>query len=270
VPTTNEERTRHASSCVSVGRDPPRSSRWPRSTCRSRACSRSGSRWDAAALNPADVAAWSGPVSPHLRRGVTSGWGWDVAGTVDAVGPGAGVGARDTGDRDRAGRDRCCAGPRPSTPSFSATALAIAPAGVDAATRPPPFPLNGLNRSAIGGIARPEYGPERVHHRRSRCGRRVRGCNWPNAAALTVIASDRVDDGEFVTTVLGGGRVSCPSSKDPTAAVRQLHPNGVDRGIGHHHPGQWHHRPRSPMAEPSSLPGWIALPQPEARHPGPA
>jgi NADPH:quinone reductase-like Zn-dependent oxidoreductase len=43
---------------------------------------------DAAALNPADVAAWSGlfaapPDGSHF------GPGWDVAGTVEAVGPGA-------------------------------------------------------------------------------------------------------------------------------------------------------------------------------------
>jgi NADPH:quinone reductase-like Zn-dependent oxidoreductase len=44
---------------------------------------------------------------------------------------------------------------------------------------------------------------------------------------LTVIASDGVDDDEFVTTVLGADAF-VPSSDAPTAAVRQLYPNGVD------------------------------------------
>jgi NADPH:quinone reductase-like Zn-dependent oxidoreductase len=44
---------------------------------------------------------------------------------------------------------------------------------------------------------------------------------------LTVIASDRLDDDVLVTTVLGADAF-VPSSEDPTTAVRQLYPNGVD------------------------------------------
>ncbi|MGX7681333.1 alcohol dehydrogenase catalytic domain-containing protein [Jatrophihabitans sp. DSM 45814] len=44
---------------------------------------------DAATLNPADVAAWSG-LFPAPPPGTHFGLGWDVAGTVDAVGPYAG------------------------------------------------------------------------------------------------------------------------------------------------------------------------------------
>jgi NADPH:quinone reductase-like Zn-dependent oxidoreductase len=44
---------------------------------------------DAAGLNPADVAAWSG-LFPAPPTGRHFGLGWDVAGTVDAVGPYAG------------------------------------------------------------------------------------------------------------------------------------------------------------------------------------
>ena len=44
---------------------------------------------------------------------------------------------------------------------------------------------------------------------------------------LTVIASTGVDDEEFVTTVLFADAFVA-SSEDPTAAVRQLYPHGVD------------------------------------------
>ncbi|MGI5423888.1 alcohol dehydrogenase catalytic domain-containing protein [Streptomyces sp. CA-179760] len=42
----------------------------------------------AAALNPADAAAWSGSF-PAPPEGTAYGLGWDVAGVVDAVGPGS-------------------------------------------------------------------------------------------------------------------------------------------------------------------------------------
>lgn len=42
----------------------------------------------AASLNPADMAAWSG-LFPPPAEGSQFGLGWDIAGVVDAVGPGA-------------------------------------------------------------------------------------------------------------------------------------------------------------------------------------
>jgi NADPH:quinone reductase-like Zn-dependent oxidoreductase len=180
-------------------------------------------RVDAAALNPADVAAWSGAF-PGPPDGSHFGLGWDVAGTVDAVGPGA---AWELGTpviaivQGATGVVRAQA----EYAIVPSNAIAIAPAGVDAA-HAATIPLNGLTAAqsvellglsagqsvfitgaagAVGGYA----------------------VQLAKRRGLTVIASDRVDDEEFVTTVLGADAF-VPSSDDPTAAVRQLYPNGVD------------------------------------------
>jgi len=97
---------------------------------------------DAAALNPADVAAWSGlfaapPDGSHF------GPGWGVAGTVEAVGPGA---AWELGTpviaivQGATGVVRAQA----EYAIVPSNAIAIAPAGVDAA-HAAIIPLNGPN-----------------------------------------------------------------------------------------------------------------------------
>jgi NADPH:quinone reductase-like Zn-dependent oxidoreductase len=180
-------------------------------------------RVDAAALNPADVAAWSG-LFPAPAEGSHFGLGWDVAGTVDAVGPGA---AWEFGTpviaivQGATGVVRAQA----EYAIVPSNALAIAPAGVDAA-HAATIPLNGLTAGqsvellglspgqsvfitgaagAVGGYA----------------------VQLAKRRGLMVIASGRVDDEGFVTTVLGADAF-VPSSENPTAAVRQLLPNGVD------------------------------------------
>jgi NADPH:quinone reductase-like Zn-dependent oxidoreductase len=178
---------------------------------------------EAAALNPADVAAWSG-LFPGPPDGTHFGLGWDVAGTVDAVGPGA---AWEFGTpviaivQGATGVVRAQA----EYVIVPSNAIAMAPAGVDAA-HAATIPLNGLTAAqsvellglstgqsvfitgaagAVGGYA----------------------VQLAKRRGLTVIASDRLDDEEFVTTVLGADTF-VPSSEDPTTAVRQLHPSGVD------------------------------------------
>jgi NADPH:quinone reductase-like Zn-dependent oxidoreductase len=178
---------------------------------------------DAAALNPADVAAWSG-LFPAPADGSHFGLGWDVAGTVDAVGPGA---AWEFGTpviaivQGATGVLRAQA----EYAIVPSNAIAVAPAGIDA-THAATIPLNGLTAAqsvellglaagqsvfitgaagAVGGYA----------------------VQLAKRRGLTVIASDRADDEEFVTSVLGADAF-VPSSEDPTEAVRRLYPNGVD------------------------------------------
>jgi Zinc-binding dehydrogenase len=164
---------------------------------------------------------WPVPAPPD---GSHFGLGWDVAGTVEAVGPGAAweLGTPVIAIVQGATGVVSAQAEYAIVPS---NAIAIAPAGVDAA-HAATIPLNGLTATqsvellglstgqsvfitgaagAVGGYA------EQLAKRRG----------------LKMIASDRVDAEEFVTTVLGADAF-VPSTDDPTAAMRQLYPNGVD------------------------------------------
>jgi NADPH:quinone reductase-like Zn-dependent oxidoreductase len=178
---------------------------------------------EAAALNPADVAAWSG-LFPAPPEGSYFGLGWDVAGTVDAVGPhvawkvGAPVIAIVQG---ATGTVRA----QGEYAIVRTNALAEAPGGVDAA-HASTIPLNGLTASqsvellglregqsvfitgaagAVGGYA----------------------VQLAKRRGLTVIASDRAEDEVFVTTVLGADTF-VPAAADPSGAVKEFYPDGVD------------------------------------------
>ena len=178
---------------------------------------------EAASLNPADMAAWSGRFPPPAD-GSYFGLGWDIAGVVDAVGPGATwevgtpviaiiPGATGMG---RAQAEYAV------VPSH---ALAHAPAGVDpleAAT----IPLSGLTAAqsvellglnagqtvfitgaagAVGGFA----------------------VQLAKRRGLIVIASDLADDESFAIDIAGADAF-VPASESPVAAVRALYPEGVD------------------------------------------
>jgi NADPH:quinone reductase-like Zn-dependent oxidoreductase len=177
----------------------------------------------AAALNPADMAAWSGRFPPPAQ-GSHFGLGWDIAGVVDAVGPGA---TWDVGTPVIAiipgatgvGRAQAEYAVVPSH------ALARAPAEVDpleAAT----IPLNGLTAAqsvellglnagqtvfitgaagAVGGFA----------------------IQLAKRRGLIVIASDRADDKSFAMDIAGADAF-VPASESPVDAVRALYPEGVD------------------------------------------
>lgn len=178
---------------------------------------------EAAALNPADVAAWSGQF-PAPPPGSHFGLGWDVAGTVDAVGPGAAweIGTAVIGIVQGATGVVRAQGEYAIVPS---NAIATAPEGVDAA-HAATIPLNGLTAA------------QSVELLGLRAGQSVLIIGAAGAVGgyavqlakrrgLTVIASDLPDDEDFVTTVLGADSF-VPSSDDPTAAVRLLYPSGVD------------------------------------------
>jgi NADPH:quinone reductase-like Zn-dependent oxidoreductase len=178
---------------------------------------------DAAALNPADVAAWSG-IFPAPPDGSHFGLGWDVAGTVDAVGPGA---AWELGTpviaivQGATGVVRAQA-EHAIVPS---NAIAIAPAGVDA-IHAATIPLNGLTAAQSVELLGLSAGQSVFI---TGAGGAVGGyaVQLAKRRGLRVIASDLPDDEEYVTTVLGADSF-LPSSEDPTAEVRQLYPNGVD------------------------------------------
>jgi NADPH:quinone reductase-like Zn-dependent oxidoreductase len=147
-----------------------------------------------------------------------------VAGTVDAVGPGA---AWELGTpviaivQGATGVVRAQA----EYVIVPSNALAPAPTGVDAA-HASTIPLNGLTAAqsvellglgegqsvfitgAAGAVG--SYAVQLAKRRK-----------------LTVIASDTADDEQFVMNVLGAD-VFVPASDDSTAAVRQFHPHGVD------------------------------------------
>jgi NADPH:quinone reductase-like Zn-dependent oxidoreductase len=177
----------------------------------------------AASLNPADMAAWSGRFPPPAE-GSYFGLGWDIAGVVDAVGPGATwevgtpviaiiPGATGVG---RAQAEYAV---------VSSHALAHAPAGVDpleAAT----IPLNGLTAAqsvellglnagqtvfitgaagAVGGFA----------------------IQLAKRRGLIVIASDLAEDESFAIDIAGADAF-VPASESPVGAVRALYPEGVD------------------------------------------
>lgn len=177
----------------------------------------------AASLNPADMAAWSG-LFPPPAEGSHFGLGWDIAGVVDAVGPGATweVGTpviAITPGATGVGRAQA------EYAVVSSHAIAHAPAGVDplaAAT----IPLNGLTAAqsvellglnagqtvfitgaagAVGGFA----------------------VQLAKRRGLIVIASDLAEDESFAIDIAGADAF-VPASESPVDAVRALYPQGVD------------------------------------------
>ena len=177
----------------------------------------------AASLNPADMAAWSG-LFPPPAEGSHFGLGWDIAGVVDAVGPGATweVGTpviAITPGATGVGRAQA------EYAVVHSNALALAPAGVDpleAAT----IPLNGLTAAqsvellglnagqtvfitgaagAVGGFA----------------------VQLAKRRGLIVIASDLAEDESFAIDIAGADAF-VPASESPVDAVRALYPQGVD------------------------------------------
>lgn len=207
---------------------------------------------DAAALNPADVAAWSG-LFPTPAEGSHFGLGWDLAGTVDAVGPGA---ASELGTPVIAIVQGATGVVRDAI--VPSNAIAIAPAGIDAA-HAATIPLNGLTAAqsvellglsagqsvfitggagAVGGYA----------------------LQLAKRRGLTVIASAGVDDEVFVTTVLGADASWPPATTRPEQCTSSTRTAWTRYWT----PPPWAvaSSARSPMAEPSSPPGWMPCPSP--------
>ncbi|NUW30966.1 NADP-dependent oxidoreductase [Nonomuraea sp. SMC257] len=180
-------------------------------------------RVEAATVNPADVAARSGAFGPMLPAGPRYVLGWDVAGTVDAVGPatsGFTPGDRVVGMSDWLATRN---GTHAEFVVLDAAAVAPAPAGVDPAeaatltanalTAVQALDLLGLVEGqtlavtgaagAVGG-----YAVELARHR-----------------GLDVIGIGSAQDEDFVS---GLGATFLPRSDDPGRALRAIAPEGVD------------------------------------------
>jgi NADPH:quinone reductase len=176
----------------------------------------------AAAVNPVDVAVSTGVL---VEFGLTApreqfGLGWDVAGTVDAVGPGTQARAKDA----VIGVADLLAQPLKTHAEYvvlDADAVVRAPEGVDL-TRASTFGLNGLTAlqavkelqgetvlvtGAAGGVG--GYAVELAKH-----------------AGQTVIASAAARDEELVRRL--GADHFVDRNEDLAAAVRRIAPAGVD------------------------------------------
>jgi NADPH:quinone reductase-like Zn-dependent oxidoreductase len=166
---------------------------------------------------------WSGVFGPP-EAGRQWGLGWDVAGIVDAVGPMSTVAVGTAVIAMVPGPVRFL-GAQADHVVVNANAAAPAPSGVDA-TLASTIPLNGLTAAqslellalragdtvlitgaagAVGG-----YAVELAKH-----------------LGLRVVALAADTDEDLVTSVLGADWF-VPRSDDPSAAVRQLFPGGVD------------------------------------------
>jgi NADPH:quinone reductase-like Zn-dependent oxidoreductase len=177
----------------------------------------------AASLNPADMAAWSG-LFPPPAKGSHFGLGWDIAGVVDAVGPGATweVGTpviAITPGATGVGRAQA------EYAVVSSHALALAPAGVDpleAAT----IPLNGL--TAAQSVELLGLNPGQTVFITGAAGA-VGGfaVQLAKRRGLIVVASARAEDKSF-TIDIAGADAFLLASESPVDAVRALYPDGVD------------------------------------------
>ncbi|WP_330286096.1 NADP-dependent oxidoreductase [Streptomyces sp. NBC_00576] len=182
-------------------------------------------RVQAATLNPADAAAWSRGYFPAPLEGTAYGLGWDVAGVVDAVGPGSHwtpgqpVIAFSHGlplGLNRGQAEYIVVPPQ---------AIAAAPAGVDpvhAAT----IPLNGLTAAQSVELLGIQAG-QTVLITGAEGAVGGYAVQLAKRRGAVVIASDLSPDGAFATKVAGAD-VYVPASQTPAEAVREVRPEGVD------------------------------------------
>ncbi|MFF9641450.1 NADP-dependent oxidoreductase [Kitasatospora aureofaciens] len=187
-------------------------------------------RVEAAGVNPVDALTRSGELAAAglMGRREVTGIGWDVAGVVDAVGPGVAQfapGQRVVGLRDLLDVDL---GAYAQFAVLDAQALAPAPAGVDpvhAAT----LPLNALTAvQALDLLELPEGATVLVTGAAGAVG----GFAVQLAAlrGLRVVALAAEEDEELVRSF--GARWFVPrSAGDVAAAVRELVPGGVGGAV---------------------------------------
>ncbi|WP_329280565.1 NADP-dependent oxidoreductase [Streptomyces sp. NBC_01451] len=179
----------------------------------------------ASALNPTDLMAWSSGFFPAPPEGSAYGLGWDIAGVVDAVGPGSHwtpgqpVIALSYGVPLGLNRGQA---EYVVVPSHS---IAAAPAGVDpvhAAT----IPLNGLTAAQSVELLGIEAG-QTVLITGAEGAVGGYAVQLAKRQGAVVIASDLSPDGTFATEVAGAD-VYVPASQAPAEAVRKVRPEGVD------------------------------------------
>ncbi|MCX5336289.1 NADP-dependent oxidoreductase [Streptomyces sp. NBC_00140] len=179
----------------------------------------------ASALNPADAAAWAGGYFPAPPEGSAYGLGWDIAGVVDAVGPGSHwtpgqpVIALSHGLPLGLNRGQAEYVVVPSQ------AIAEVPAGVDpvhAAT----IPLNGLTAAQSVELLGIQAG-QTVLITGAEGAVGGYAVQLAKRRGAVVIATDLSPDGEFATKVAGAD-VYVPASQPLVEAARKARAEGVD------------------------------------------
>jgi NADPH:quinone reductase-like Zn-dependent oxidoreductase len=185
-------------------------------------------RVEAAAVNPVDAATRQGLMNT-ARPGVIPerdqvGIGWDVAGTVDAAGPGTtspGPGERVIGLRDRLDQPL---GTYAEQVVLDAADVAPAPAGVDSAAAST-LPLNGLTTLQALDLLGLAAG-QTILVTGAAGGLGGFGVELAAMRGLRVVAAAGDGDEELVRQL--GAAAFVPRSADLAAAVRDLVPGGVD------------------------------------------
>jgi NADPH2:quinone reductase len=185
-------------------------------------------RVEAAAVNPVDPATRQGFMN-LARPGVIRdrehvGIGWDVAGTVEAAGPGVtsfSPGARVIGLRDRLDQ---ATGTHAEQVVLDAADVAPAPAGVDSAAAST-IPLNGLTALQALDLLGLTAG-QTILVTGAAGGLGGFGVELAAMRGLRVIAAAGDDDEKLVRELGATGFV--PRSADLASAVRDLVPGGVD------------------------------------------
>ncbi|MEH0546607.1 NADP-dependent oxidoreductase [Streptomyces sp. B21-105] len=178
----------------------------------------------AAALNPADAAAWGG-VFPAPPEGAAYGLGWDVAGVVDAVGPGS---HWTPGQPVIAFSHGLPLGLNRGQAEYivvPSQGIAAAPAGVDpvqAAT----IPLNGLTAAQSVELLGIQAG-QTVLITGAEGAVGGYAVQLAKRRGAVVIATDLSPDGVFATRVAGAD-VYVAASQTPAEDVRKVRPEGVD------------------------------------------
>ena len=185
-------------------------------------------RVEAAAVNPVDAATRQGLMNVArpgvIRERDQVGIGWDVAGTVDAVGPGTtspGAGERVIGLRDRLDQPL---GTYAEQVVLDAADVAPAPAGVDSAAAST-LPLNGLTAVQALDLLDLAAG-QTILVTGAAGGLGGFGVELAAMRGLRVIAAAGDDDEKLARHL--GAAAFVPRSADLAAAVRDLVPGGVD------------------------------------------
>ncbi|GAA2524182.1 NADP-dependent oxidoreductase [Streptomyces longisporus] len=178
----------------------------------------------AAALNPADASAWRG-VFPAPPEGAAYGLGWDVAGVVDAVGPGSHWTPGQSVIAFSHGLPLGLNRGQAEYVVVPSQAIAEAPAGIDpvhAAT----IPLNGLTAAQSVELLGVQAG-QTVLITGAEGAVGGYAVQLAKRRGAVVIAIDRSPGGEFATEVAGAD-VYVPASQTPAEDVRKVRPEGVD------------------------------------------
>ncbi|MFE6778961.1 NADP-dependent oxidoreductase [Streptomyces sp. NPDC057702] len=186
-------------------------------------------RVEAAGVNPVDAATRSGALiaAGLMAPRETIGIGWDVAGRVDAVGPG--VSGYAPGDRVIGVRDRLdlSLGTYAEFVELDAAALAPAPAG-RSASEAATLPLNGLTALQALDLLSVEPGGTLLV---TGAAGAVGGFAVELAAlrGIRVVACAGAGDEAFARAV--GARWFVPRTADLAQAVRERVPGGVDAAL---------------------------------------